>query len=251
MFEKFLQELGLSDKEASLYLALLAVDYASVSDLSHKTKIKRPTVYVVLQTLEKKGLVSETKSGRDVRYNAEPPERLETFIEQQKASLEDKKRVLKDYLPQIKSLQRESGERPVVRFFEGKEGVLSTNAELAKLYDEKNGGPVTYLIYPLDLVEKIFSPDEITPVRQKRVAKGIKAVSLYTSSKGPRPDDKMSERILLNPDKYPVSCDITIYDNYSRIAILGKRISGIVIQSKEVADTLRSLFKFTFDSGKK
>ncbi len=249
MFEKFLQELGLSDKEASLYLALLAVDYASVSDLSHKTKIKRPTVYVVLQTLEKKGLVSETKSGRDVRYNAEPPERLETFIEQQKASLEDKKRVLKDYIPQIKSLQRESGERPVVRFFEGRDGVINSTFEA---FDSKNGSdPLAYMIYPRDVVEKKFTKEELQPLRQKRISMGIKGKALYTSSIGERASDNTSDRMMLDGLKYPIKSDIVIYKDTVRIAILGKNIAGIVIKSGDVAETLRSLFKLVFDSAKK
>ena len=54
MLEKNLEELGLGDKEAAVYVALLAVDHASVLDLAKKTKIKRPTVYVALDSLEKK-----------------------------------------------------------------------------------------------------------------------------------------------------------------------------------------------------
>lgn len=208
-------------------------------------------MYVVLQTLEKKGLVSETKTGRDVRYNAEPPERLETYIEQQKASLEDKKRVLKDYLPQIKSLQRESGERPVVRFFEGKEGVVSTNNELFKLYDEPKRDNDVYLIYPLDLVERIFSEEDLIPIREKRKKQNVKAHSIYTSKKGARKSSQLSERIIIDEKKYPVFSDITIYGDYTRIAILGKHISGVVIKSNEVAETLRSLFKLVFDKSKK
>ena len=54
MLEKYLQEIGLSDKEAGVYLALLATDNSSVIELAGKTKIKRPTVYVILESLAKK-----------------------------------------------------------------------------------------------------------------------------------------------------------------------------------------------------
>src|SRR5262245_34371544 len=109
MFEKYLQDIGLTDKESGVYLALLQVDDASVLDLAKKTGIKRPTVYVTLESLAKKGLVSETTIGKKTHYYAEPPERLESFIEKRKLALDESKQTLKNILPQIKSIQRESG----------------------------------------------------------------------------------------------------------------------------------------------
>src|SRR6185369_12406710 len=106
MLEKYLQTIGLSDKEASVYLALVQVDNAAVLDLSKKTKLKRPTVYVILESLAKKGLVSETTVGKKTHYQAEPPERLETFVDRQKLILEENSKRLKDIIPEIKSIQR-------------------------------------------------------------------------------------------------------------------------------------------------
>jgi len=77
MLEKYLQEIGLGDKEAAVYAALLQVDDDSVLDLSKKTKINRTTIYPVLESLAKKGLISEVKVNAKVRYQAEPPERRE------------------------------------------------------------------------------------------------------------------------------------------------------------------------------
>lgn len=59
MLEKYLQEIGLSEKEAQIYLALLQVDNDSIQGLSNRTKINRTTLYPVLESLSKKGLVSE------------------------------------------------------------------------------------------------------------------------------------------------------------------------------------------------
>ena len=41
MFEEFLQEIGLSEKEARVYVALLQVDSANIHDLAIKTGISR------------------------------------------------------------------------------------------------------------------------------------------------------------------------------------------------------------------
>ena len=40
MFEKYLKDIGLSDKEASIYVALLSFDKALIADVSKKAKVK-------------------------------------------------------------------------------------------------------------------------------------------------------------------------------------------------------------------
>ena len=130
MLEKYLQEIGLNEKEASVYLALLQYDNASVIDISGKTKINRSTTYTILESLSKKGLVSETTVGKKTRYQAESPERLETFVERQKVLLDEHSKRLKDIIPQIKSVQREIGEKPTVQYFEGKEGIFALNESI-------------------------------------------------------------------------------------------------------------------------
>jgi sugar-specific transcriptional regulator TrmB len=248
MFEKYLQEIGLTDKEAQVYLALLEVDNASVISLADKTKIKRPTVYVVLESLAKKGLVSETTIGKKTHYQAEAPERLKTFVERQKLILEERERRLDDIIPQIKSVQRESGERPIVKYFEGKEGIISINEEL---YDEHPDGSQVYLLYSKDLLDEVFAQGETDKYRKRRLSKGIRSKVLYNYSKGERPSDAMGERVRVDEKKYPFACDISIYKDKVRISILGKPLSGIYVKSQDFADTLRSLFNLGFDQIKK
>lgn len=253
MFEKLLQEIGLSDKEASVYLALLGVESADVSDISLKTKIKRPTVYVILQQLLKKGLASETSGPRKVIYHAEPPEHIETYIERQILSLKDKESLIKENLSQLKALHKESGEKPVVRFYEGKEGALSNLTEIFSTEDTKDNDPFAYAIYPADAVSQYFSENDRETIRKERRKKDIKIRSIYTSVKqeGLPDTDQFSERVRIDEKENKVNCDITVYKDGVFMTIFGKRVSGIGIRSKEVADTLRSLFKIAFKSLKK
>jgi len=248
MFEKYLQEIGLTDKEAAVYLTLLAVDNASVVTIASKTKIKRPTVYVVLETLAKKGLVSETFVGKKTNYHAEPPERLETFVAGRKLALEEQAKKLRDIIPQIKSIQRESGERPVVKYLEGKDGVISSVAEFFETNDKEG---LAYLIYPRDLLQEIFTDEERGKYRQVRLDKNIKTKVLYTYKVGDVPTDTTGDRIKIDGEKYPISCDVAIYKDKIRIATLGKKISSIFIQSKDIAETLTSIFNLAYDSIKK
>src|SRR3990167_10071376 len=157
MFEKYLKDIGLSEKEAAVYITLLSFDKASINDISEKAKIKRPTTYVILETLAKKGLVSESNIGKKTFYIAEPPEKLGLFVERQIHMLEENKKSLDIIVPQLKGIQREQGEKPMVQFFDGKEGVLSSNHDT---FSEKISDEPVYIIYSRDLVKDVFTEKE-------------------------------------------------------------------------------------------
>jgi HTH-type transcriptional regulator, sugar sensing transcriptional regulator len=245
MLEKYLQNIGLTDKESTVYLSLIQVDNASVLDLSKKTKLKRPTVYVILESLAKKGLVSETTVGKKTHYQAEPPERLETFVERQKLILDENSKRLKDIIPEIKSIQRESGEKPVVRYFEGTQGIINASKEMFETKSDKE--QEICFIYPRDLLTNLFNEKELTEFRKLRLDKGIRSETLYTLENNELPSDNMANRIKIDEKKYPLTCDIAIYGDKVRISILGKKLSSIFIQSQDVATTLKSIFKLAFD----
>ncbi len=250
MLEKYLQDIGLNDKEAIVYLSLLSVEHASVLDLAKKTKIKRPTVYIVLESLAKKGLVSETTVGKKTHYQAEPPERLETFVERQKLVLEESQKTLKDVIPQLKSMERSTGERPLVKYYDGKEGIISVVQSIFRT-DSGDGDEPIYLIYPRDLLDKYFPEQERKQYKQERLNRKVKSKVLYTFEKGEIPSDEMGERIKIDGSKYPITCDMAIYKDKVRISLLNKQFSSIFIQSKDVAETMRSLFRLIFDNLKK
>lgn len=244
MLEKYLQEIGLNEKEAAIYLALLQVDAASVIDIAKKTDVNRSTVYVVLEDLMKKGLVSDTKSGKKIHYQAESPERLVAFVEGQRMVFEERSRRLPDIIPQIKSVQRASGERPMVKYFEGREAAVEN---YILFFDTQDKDGVGYFLVNRDLAGEIFSSNEIESIQKIRPGKNIQAKTLYTSTKMTLPTNELSERIKIDGEKYPLSCDISIYGDKVQIITMGKSISTIFIQSKDVADTLKSLFKLAFD----
>lgn len=249
MLEKYLQDIGLNEKESVLYLSLLGVDNSSVLDLSKKTGLNRSTTYVILESLSKKGLVSETTVGKKTHYQAEPPERLETYVEQRKILLEEQAKKLKDIIPQIKSVQREGGEKPIVQYFEGKEGIFALNESIYR--DESEGGSDTvHIVYSKDLLDEVFPEDERRKFVNARVQKKIKSRTIYTWTKGTRSSDELAERVKLDEKKYPISCDISVSGDRVRIGILGNRLSGIFIKSSDLANTLRSILNALFDSMK-
>lgn len=242
MFESFLQEIGLSEKEAKVYLALLQVDSGSIPELATKTKINRTTIYPVLESLQKKGLVSEVQVAKKVHYQAAPPERLETYVERQKVVLEEQSARLKDVIPQIKSTQREQGERPIIKYFEGREGAVSAYEEFYNFSNsvEKDG----YYIVNSDLLEEIFTKEEMSTFREIRKNKKIDTTIVYNREDGDKTFDKNKAAVRIDSKQYPISCDIAIIDDNIVISTLGNNVSSFLIKSKDIASSLVSLIGY-------
>jgi HTH-type transcriptional regulator, sugar sensing transcriptional regulator len=242
MFEQFLEEIGLSEKEAKIYLALLQVDSSTIHDISEKTGVNRTTVYPVLESLEKKGLVSEIQVGKKIEYQAAPPERLETYVERQKATLQEKSERLKDIIPQIKSIQREQGERPIIKVFQGRDGAISAYTEFFNFSSnlKKDG----YYILNNDLLAEVFTEKEMGGFRELRKDKKVITSIVYNRKDGERSFEDNKAAVRINDTEYPLTCDIAIIDDNVVISTLGENVTSLLIKSKDIAKTLASLIQY-------
>src|SRR3989344_6740207 len=121
---KQLTSLGLSDNEAKVYMAML--------EISAKAGVNRPTTYVQIESLKKMGLVSSQVKGKKQLFIAESPDQLEFVIEREIKTIEDKKAELARMMPELSGLFNVSGDKPQVRFFEGKEGLIKMQDEMLR-----------------------------------------------------------------------------------------------------------------------
>lgn len=73
MYEKELQNLGLSEKEAKVYTTSLELGPDTVQNIAKESGINRATTYVQIGTLKEKGLISEFEKGKKTYFVAESP----------------------------------------------------------------------------------------------------------------------------------------------------------------------------------
>lgn len=243
--EKELQQLGLSDKEAKTYVTFLEAGPSSVQDIAKKSGLKRPTVYFAIDQLVKRGLMSLVEKGKKRFFTAESPERLVSLIAVQKRKAQVLEEDLHKVLPGLNNLFSLTGEQPKIRFLEGKEGLKAVQEDFLKTKDKNIEN-----IYPRDDFIKVFSESErkeyIANLRKKR----IKVRTIYTSRQKnavliPNPS---AERKFVPYEKFPFSADITIYGNKVAIGAYRGKLVGIIIESKEIAETLRLVFNLAWNS---
>lgn len=251
MLTSLLQKIGLSEKDAEVYLACLELGTQPASVIARKAGLKRPTTYLILEALLKKGLVSEY-TGSNVKYfTAVSPEYLLNYVEKQRRELTAHQRELEEYLPQLSSLTNPYSLSPKVRFYEGMEGIervmsdTLTSSEPLRCYSTMDAwfsrqDTKDYIIWygkQRVNVKKIplrsINPD--TPISRKYLEDDYPEVNI---------NPKMSNFRWLPKDIQEFSNEINIYDNKMAIACLGKNeLLGVLIESENIARTQKSIFE--------
>jgi sugar-specific transcriptional regulator TrmB len=251
-FEMELMHLGLKDKEAAVYIACLELGSAPVQQIARRAKVVRATTYVVLESLMKKGLVTKADKDKKTLFAAEPPLQLMRLLDHQQEALEEKKEDLKVLLPELQALRKEKG-TATVRYFEGKEGQHAVRQEI-NMYCEP--GDMIYNFTPADHLTGVF-PDHDDTSYPQRVARGIKAKTIFTTKSEKLKDHwlkqrtKISERRFLPADKFPFTSGITIYKDRIAIGNFSGNPLAVVIENKSMSDMMRCLFELAWESAEK
>lgn len=246
---KDLTNLGLKSKEAKIYLSALELGYASVLEIAKKAEINRPTAYVVLESLMKKGLISTFEKGKKRYFTAESPEKFKDLLQNEQIRLKQKEEEIKKVIPELNIMYNLGGEKPKVRFFEGKEGLRSIRDDIIKARVERLDQ-----IVPLDEVYRVLPPSPTD--HRKEMARKLKNIPeriIYTSKKGnflPKKEGTKDRRYV-PIDKFPFSAEINIYCNKLAIATYKGKIIGVIIESQEIANTMKYIFELSWNGSEK
>ncbi|MEN9604562.1 MAG: hypothetical protein RJB39_247 [Candidatus Parcubacteria bacterium] len=245
MYLKDLEYIGLSEKEARIYQALLKMTRSSAVELSRKTSMKQPTVYVIIEALKNKRLVKEVMVGKRPYYEAETPDSLRDLVAEEKMLMDRKVEKLESIVAALKTIDKEAGEKPVVRFYEGRESFKRAVEEFTKTQSFSEG--MDYGVYSYELLDRMFSKQELKKIDQARVSSNSTFRAIYSgAAKYIQPESSGQELIKIDQEQFPIECDIGIFNDEVRISTLGIVPSGIFIKNKAIATTLKSLINYVF-----
>jgi DNA-binding MarR family transcriptional regulator len=132
-----LTHIGLSEKEARVYGAMLELGPEGAGEIARKAAVNRATTYLALTSLAAHGLATRYDDGKQTVFIAETPRRLADFVERRKAEVEQKREHADVLVPELEALFRGMGTKPVVRFYEGAEGLSHLRAYLRQQSDSR------------------------------------------------------------------------------------------------------------------
>lgn len=249
LLEKALEDIGLSPKEHKVYLELLKIGTGKAGVLAKKTELNRTSVYDVLESLGRKGIISSYRKGSQTYFSATDPHRLLSYLEQEKAdtvaSIDANKLRLEALLPQFISLQDISPDRPKVQFFEGEKGILEA-------YEDTLTSRGSILAYANVATMHEGLPNFFPQYYKRRAAKkifirGICPQNEITYERHKHDQEEMREIRFLPTVDMTFSPEVNIYNNKMLIASWKEKMA-IIIESKELADLQKLAFELVWQS---
>lgn len=243
-------KLGLSEKEAKIYLAALELGAETAQEIAKKAGVNRATTYVILQGLIKKGLASTFTKGKKTFFAAAPPEQLDHLLRKQEEDIFERRRDLETMIPHLRALFNLADGKPKVRFYEGYDGIRAMMQEVTRALPH---GATLSEFLALDEALAAF-PDYSTLTSFHLVKRDLAARVIYTHQDGPQKgmDDPDAHRRaeFLPRDQYPFEASILLVPGVDWVVISTYRrgYTGIIIENPELFRTIESIFTFVWKS---
>lgn len=244
-----IEELGLSNKEARVYVACLMTGPAAVQRIADQAGIKRVTAYVILESLVGLGLVSQSIKGKKTLFIAEEPNNLRRLLEKREQELRDQRSNFDQVLPELLSLKALPKESPNVKFYDSADGIRS-------LYDglfttHKSDAKVVYEISNSDQVNRFFADLGAGTANQTRLRAGIHSKFIYTSERGAiysasDPGSNRESRFI-PLETYPIKGTLSILGDFVvMLSLDGHHPMGVSIKSHDMALNMLTIFNMAW-----
>lgn len=235
---KELQKIGLNEKEARVYLALLELGRASVLQISKKAGLKRPTVYLILDSLIEKGLTVSVPKENKKFYLTEKPGKLLSF-------LQDKEKNIKELMPNLNALYQKGEYRPDIKYYEGKEA-------LERIYNEIIKSPEIWFFatsaqlfneaYP-EVWQRALAIFKRQKTKTREIVSSESFDVRYAKENNAPP--LRSVRVL--PKNLTWYADSAIYEGKLAIFSL-KKFFAIVIENEDIVKSYKTIFELCWRS---
>lgn len=244
--KKQLVEIGFTEKEASVYLALLEMGPSTVSEIGRQAKINRTTGYDIVEMLCSKGLANALGEGSIKKYTAENPEKIITFSQNKFQEAQGQLEASKKLLPELRSIFQKT-EKPKVKFYEGRE-------EMKQAFEETLTAKETIVAYGSEAMDEVL-PEYTDKYIKLRVAKGIHAKGIVPNTIGiqkfiSKNKEQLRETRSVPANKLDIDIEMDIFDNKVIIASWKENLA-ILIESQKIADAQKKIFELAWEGAGK
>lgn len=237
---KQLEQFGLEDKKAEVYLACLELGPSSVQSIAQKTGVKRTTIYDILTNLIEQGLITQTIKGKKRLFIAEDPEMI-------KSLLQKKEREFDQLLPELKSLHFIPGLKPKIRYYEGLDGVKKVLNDTLTSREK-----ILRAIVPMKDLIDLIGEDYFNEYTNRRIKLGyhlrvirptIKEVISIREKYKQGTSKAHFREVNYAPKDFAFSMSMFLYDHKVILISSKKENFGMIIESEEFAYNQKALFE--------
>ncbi len=235
-----LVQIGLTEKQARVYSALLENGLSPARYIIFKAELKRGITYEVLDQLIKLNLVEKVENhGKIALFRTTHPNNLETFFEKKKKEIKDTEEFLKNEMGEFLSMYNLLSGKPNVRFFEGDEAI----EKITNDYPTKD----IEIRQFINISEALkYINKETMHYKNERIKKGISKRMIVNHSIANNEYINKVENQNLTQYKtinQELPTAIQVYDD--KIAMLNLNPNhqiGYIIEDQMMSDTLKNIF---------
>ena len=240
MDKKVLKDIGLTEYESELYIALLQNGQLSAYELAEKTGMYRQVTYDTLNRLTEKGYVNSVKEGKSQKYSAVHPELILEY-------LNEKTENFKNILPTLIQIDKKAKEPLMVETYKGKNVTSIALRDIISRLKEKGGEVLCTAVdesLPLVKSKTIVEQYERDLINYKIKEKII----IKEGAKGAF--QKGTSKYRKIPEKFFNTNPTQIYGDNVQIIVWGNPDYLIIIRSKDVAEAYRKQFELLWQIAK-
>jgi len=242
MNTELLKKAGLNKTQAKTYIALITKGKLTPRQLGEEIGESRTNAYMVLEQLEKMGLANLSENEKIQTFLPANPIMLEKLVETRRIEATQTETELKSHLPMLMNYFNTYQNQPGVRFFSGKEGII-------KMYeDQLRVRKDIYFIRSEDDVNLLG--DKLYEILEKRHKLGIKVHGVEEGSDklmqySIKNDKRLGRNMQFFPvGKYTEPVNWYTYGDKTAIISFGAEVVGTIIESPQIAASMRQLFTF-------
>jgi sugar-specific transcriptional regulator TrmB len=232
-----LKSLGLLDSEVNTYLTALERGPSTVIDLAKVSRLSRQATYTAIEFLIERGLMSSALHGKKRFYSAEPPAKLLAYAKRKDAEMHEQVKDLEGLIPELE-LQI-GGEKPVVKVFEGKEGIKTIIQDI-----QNSATKVSYEITDADALYDVLKPEDLKELRGALRRRNKKIIGIYAGKV--KPKGMNVQRKLLPSAEGGFQSNIGIYGNSIAMVTFTGKMYSLLIESPQLAKALKVLFEYAY-----
>lgn len=244
MIENSLREIGLTEGEIKIYLALLELGASSIGNIIKKSGISGSKAYEVLDRLARKGLVGWIDKNGVKQFEASSPERILDYLDEREDVIKKEKGMIVKIIPQL-LLRQKGAKQNEVKVFTGWEGMKTANEDIISSLKKGEEWLSMGLTSQPESWEIYFNKRQEVRAKKGIIHKHLlneKYKGLYLKRKH-LPHTEF--RFLSKEFEMPTSTEI--YANKVLIFILvQENPMAIMIENKEVADSFRKYFNYVW-----
>ena len=235
---------GLSEKEAVVYLSALELGASSVQKISERAGVNRATTYLMIESLNERGLMSSGIKAKKRYFFAESPEHLKTFLRLKQKFWQEKENELQKIFPQLLALYNQEGVKPQIRYLEKMAGLQTARQIFAELKGD------FMQIVPCDDLTNVQgfleNQDEyLKDLNQQKI--NYRALLVMKDPQIDKiPKVIGGEARLISADEFPIHSEITVRDDHVFLYSFKEEILSVIIISQEIADTVKALFNLAW-----